>query len=96
MKMLSSKGCCQRKVCPSSDRKAVKYPHPAPLCSKKRFKNSMNPQKSLELASGPFPGDQLGFLSYTWGFLLLVSFCKTKISPCSPGWIGTPNNPSAS
>lgn len=34
----------------------------------------MNPQKSLELASGLFPGDQLGFLSYTWGFLLLVEF----------------------
>ena len=73
MTMLSSKGCCRRTVCLSSDRKAVKPP-PSPLCGKRRLKNSMNPQKSLELASGLFPGAQLGFLSYTWGFLLLVGF----------------------
>lgn len=40
----------------------------------------MNPQKSLELASGLFPGDQLGFLSYTWGFLLLVGFLMRQKS----------------
>lgn len=96
MTMLSSKGCCRRKVCLSSDRKAVKPP-PSPLCGKRRLKKFYESREKPGVGLRPIPWRPAGFSFLHMGFSFVGwVFNETKISPCGPGWTQTSNGPLAS